>query len=77
MWCTDCAYGKDGPRLNTCFGQGGCYKSMCRPCEEKTQFYAFCFGCNESWCPDCDPGVEFYPDPEESSRLLCPTCAGE
>jgi hypothetical protein len=77
VWCLDCAYDKDGPCLNTCFGQGGCYESMCQPCYEKTnQFYAFCFGCNEGWCPKCNPGVDFYSDPDSSGTLLCPTCAG-
>ena len=77
VWCTDCAYDKDGPLLNCCYGKGGCYKSMCGPCGEKTnQFYAFCFDCNEQWCSDCDPGVEFYPPYSDSRpRFLCPTCA--
>ena len=30
VWCLDCAYDKDGPCLNICFGQGGCYKAMCQ-----------------------------------------------
>ena len=77
VWCTDCAYDKDGPNLNCCYGKGGCYKSMCGPCGEKTnQFYPFCFDCNEQWCSDCDPGVEFYPPYSDSRpRFLCPTCA--
>ena len=76
VWCTDCAYDKDGPLLNCCYGKGGCYKTMCGPCGEKTnQFYAFCFKCNEGWCSDCDPGVEFYPPYSDDSDLFCPTCA--
>ena len=77
VWCSDCAYDKDGPNLNCCFGKGGCYKTMCGPCGEKTnQFYPFCSDCNEQWCSDCDPGVEFYPPYSDSRpRPLCPTCA--
>ena len=80
VWCSDCAYDKDGPNLNVCFGQGGCYKPMCGPCEKKTnQFYTFCFRCNEGWCPDCDPGVDCYPPylvPDSlDAPFLCPTCA--
>ena len=75
-WCSDCAWDKDGPCLNVCYGKGGCYKSLCAPCAEKMeQFYAFCSGCYESWCPDCDPGVDLY-WPYEEERFLCPTCAG-
>ena len=75
-WCSDCAYDKDGPCINVCYGKGGCYKTLCAPCAEKMeQFYAFCSGCYESWCPDCDPGVDLY-WPYEEERFLCPTCAG-
>ena len=76
VWCSDCAYDKDGPNLNCCFGKGGCYKTMCGPCGEKTnQFYPFCSKCNEGWCPDCDPGVDFYYPYSDDSDFFCPTCA--